>query len=41
VPGDAFLADWCDRYLGARPACVLFRSGHLSEVVAAELADGS
>jgi len=40
VPGDAFLADWCDRYLGARPACVLFRSGHLSEVVAAELADG-
>jgi hypothetical protein len=40
VPDDAFLADWCDRYLGARPACVLFRSGHLSEVVAAELADG-
>jgi len=40
VPDDAFLADWCDRYLGARPACVLFRSGHLSEVVAAQLADG-
>jgi hypothetical protein len=40
VPDDAFLADWCDRYLGARPACVLFRSGHLSKVVAAELADG-
>jgi Phosphotransferase enzyme family len=40
VPDDAFLADWCDRYLGARPACVLFRSGHLSEVVAIELADG-
>lgn len=40
VPDDAFLADWCDRYLGARPACVLFRSGYLSEVVAAELADG-
>ena len=38
---DAFLADWCDRHLRARPACVLFRSGHLSEVVAAELADGS
>lgn len=40
VPGDAFLADWCDRYLGARPARVLFRSGHLSQVVGAELADG-
>jgi hypothetical protein len=41
VLDDAFLADWCDCHLGARPACVLFRSGHLSEVVAAELADGS
>jgi hypothetical protein len=41
VPEDAFLADWCDRYLGARLARVLFRSGHLSEVVGAELADGS
>jgi hypothetical protein len=41
VLDDAFLADWCDRHLGARPACVLFSSGHLSEVVAAELADGS
>lgn len=40
MPDDAFLTDWCDRYLGARPAGVLFRSGHLSEVVAAELADG-
>jgi hypothetical protein len=40
VLDDAFLADWCDRHLGARPACVLFRSGHLSQVVAAELADG-
>jgi hypothetical protein len=40
VPEDAFLADWCARYLGARPARELFRSGHLSEVVAAELADG-
>jgi hypothetical protein len=37
---DVFLADWCGRYLGARPARVLFRSGHLSEVIAAELADG-
>jgi Ser/Thr protein kinase RdoA (MazF antagonist) len=34
------LADWCDRYLGAGPARVLFRSGHLSEVVGVELADG-
>jgi hypothetical protein len=40
VLDDAFLADWCDRHLGARAACVLFRSGHLSEVVAVELADG-
>jgi hypothetical protein len=37
---DVSLADWCDRYLGARPACVLFRSGHLSEVIAAALTDG-
>ena len=37
---DAFLGDWCDRHLGARPARVLFRSGHLSQVIAAELADG-
>jgi hypothetical protein len=37
---EALLADWCDRYLGARPARVLFRSGHLSQVIAAELADG-
>jgi hypothetical protein len=40
VLDDVFLADWCERILGARPACVLFRSGHLSEVIAAELADG-
>jgi Phosphotransferase enzyme family len=40
VLDDAFLVDWCDRHLGSRPACVLFRSGHLSQVVAAELADG-
>ena len=37
---DAFLADWCGRYLGARPVRVLFRSGHLSEVTGTELADG-
>jgi hypothetical protein len=40
VPDDEFLAEWCDRYLGARPARVLFRAGHLSEVTGAELADG-
>ena len=40
MPDDVFLAEWCDRYLGARPAGVLFRSGHLSEVTGAELADG-
>jgi hypothetical protein len=34
------VADWRGRYLGARPVGVLFRSGHLSEVVAVELADG-
>jgi hypothetical protein len=40
VVDDVFLAGWCDRYLGAAPTQVLFRSGHLSDVVAAELADG-
>jgi Ser/Thr protein kinase RdoA (MazF antagonist) len=40
VPDGDFLAEWCDRYLGARPARVLFRAGHLSEVTGAELADG-
>jgi hypothetical protein len=40
LPDDVFLADWCDRHLGVRPVRVLFRSGHLSEVMAAELADG-
>jgi hypothetical protein len=40
VLDEALLADWCDRYLGARPARVLFRCGHLSQVIAAELADG-
>jgi Phosphotransferase enzyme family len=40
MPDQAFLADWCDRYLGARPVRVLFHSGHLSEVTGAELTDG-
>jgi hypothetical protein len=35
VLDEALLADWCGRYLGDRPACVLFfRSGHLSQVTA-------
>jgi hypothetical protein len=41
VLDEALLADWCDRYLGARPARMLFRSGHLSQVIGTELADGS
>jgi hypothetical protein len=40
VLDDVLLADWCGRHLGARPASVLFRSRHLSEVIAAELTDG-
>jgi Ser/Thr protein kinase RdoA (MazF antagonist) len=40
VPDGEFLAEWCDRYFGARPVRVLFRAGHLSEVTGAELADG-
>src|SRR6185437_14442398 len=37
---DAFLADWCLRYLGAPFERVLFRSGFLSEVVGVELSSG-
>jgi hypothetical protein len=40
VLDDVFLAHWCDRYLGASPTRMLFRSRHLSEVVGTELADG-
>jgi hypothetical protein len=40
VLDEALLADWCGRYHGTRPAYVLFRSGHLSQVTAAELSDG-
>lgn len=40
VLDDAYLAEWCARYLGAPPVACLFRSGHLSEVVAFELDDG-
>jgi hypothetical protein len=34
------LADWCQRYLGAPPDRVLFRSGFLSDVVGVELSSG-
>ena len=37
---DEDLFAWCGRHLGARPAAVLFRDGHLSQVVGVELADG-
>lgn len=40
MPNDAFIARWCGCYLGSRPVTGLFRSGHLSEVVAVELEDG-
>lgn len=43
LPGvldDALLADWCRHYLDAPPARVLFRSGHVSEVVGVELSSG-
>jgi hypothetical protein len=40
VLDEALLADWCHSYLGARLERVLFRSGNLSQVVGAELADG-
>jgi hypothetical protein len=36
---EAFLAQWCARYLGSPPVRRLFTSGHLSEVAAVELAD--
>jgi hypothetical protein len=34
------LAAWCQRWLGAEPTEVLFRSGHLSQVMGVRLADG-
>ena len=40
VLDDALLADWCLRYLDAPLKRVLFRSGHLSEVVGVELSSG-
>lgn len=36
---DEGVAHWCDQVLGARPAEILFRSGHLSVVVGVRLAD--
>jgi hypothetical protein len=40
VLDDTVLGDWCRQFLGSVPARVLFRTGHLSQVIAAELADG-
>jgi hypothetical protein len=37
---DTDLAAWCRRWLGAGPAAVLFRAGHLSTVTGLRLADG-
>jgi hypothetical protein len=36
----ALLADWCLQYLGAPLERVVFRSGHLSEVLGVELSEG-
>jgi hypothetical protein len=40
VLDEPLLADWCLRYLGASLKHVLFRSGHVSEVVGVELSSG-
>lgn len=40
VLDDALLADWCLRHLDAPLARVIFRSGHVSEVVGVELSSG-
>jgi len=40
VLDDSVLGDWCRQFLGSRPVRVLFRTGHLSQVIAAELGDG-
>jgi hypothetical protein len=40
VLDDAAVSAWCARELGAPLGRVLFRSGHLSQVVGVELADG-
>jgi hypothetical protein len=40
MPDEAFLAQWCARYLGSQPVGHLFASGHLSQVAGVELADG-
>ncbi len=37
---DKVISDWCASSLGAWPARVSFRSGHLAQVVGVELADG-
>lgn len=38
--GDAVISDWCASAFGERMARVMFRTGHLAQVVGTELADG-
>jgi hypothetical protein len=40
VLDETVVSDWCERSLGAGVAYVLFRSGYLSQVIGAALADG-
>jgi Ser/Thr protein kinase RdoA (MazF antagonist) len=37
---DAQLTDWCNRKLGSPPADILFRTGHLAQVIGVSLTDG-
>ena len=37
---DTSLASWCGQSLGAHPAGILFRSGHLAQVVGIRLTGG-
>jgi hypothetical protein len=41
VLAGAELSGWCGQALGSRPARILFRSGHLTQVTDVSLADGS
>jgi hypothetical protein len=40
-PAPALVAAWCGQWLGVEPTGVLFRQGHLSQVIGLRLADGS
>jgi hypothetical protein len=39
VLDDTSLGEWCREWLGARAAGILFRSGHLAQVVGVRLTD--